>query len=518
MPTNNKGLKELWGYPLIDEKARNAISDTRSSLENDFQKKTDDTLGTVDKTVPGAINEIKNNIDNIGDNFTSEQTETKYDMKYNGKSIGTIGIELKDNQIAGGDGSFNIDLTPYQTKTDTSLTTTDKTLSGAINEVNAKCKEIAKYLCNNNNFVSSIGSNRELILTEDISVQKIELNNINGLTISSLDSQKNINITGKGFWDNIVLKDCSNIKFDNLNITSPNCESSAIILHSKCSFIEITNCNIESKANGIGTGEWLDTTDDNYLKDILIHNNTFNVNRMCIEIMNRTDFTRVYNLKIYNNKFIWGKGDELSDSTKIAVSCVGLQSNTVVDNNIFDSSNTGFWGVEYCGCVSGSVSNNTFLGNAHYSIHFSKKDEIQSKNCLISNNTCLYNASTYNHNMVLRNITKSIIKSNICTSITVTNGSNYNTISENNTISNLISGVIGIGDNSSKNTICNNIIYCTNEDKNCRGILISGENTTKNLIVNNLITLLSSATAELYVQELSPATGNVMEGNKGYLE
>ena len=36
---NNKGIKSLWGYSLIDSKARNAISDTRSSLENDFQKK-----------------------------------------------------------------------------------------------------------------------------------------------------------------------------------------------------------------------------------------------------------------------------------------------------------------------------------------------------------------------------------------------------------------------------------------------------------------------------------------------
>ena len=160
MPTNNKGLKELWGYPLIDEKARNAISDTRSSLENDFQKKTDDTLGTTDKTVPGAINEIKNNIDNIGDNFSSEQTETKYDMKYNGKSIGSIGIELKDNQIAGGDGSFNIDLTPYQTKTDTSLTTNDKTISGAIKELNTQYKDIANKIDN----IGTSGSIKQSVL------------------------------------------------------------------------------------------------------------------------------------------------------------------------------------------------------------------------------------------------------------------------------------------------------------------------------------------------------------------
>ena len=142
MPDNNKGIKQLWGYDLIDSKARNAISSTRSSLENDFQKKTDDTLGTTSKTIPGAINEIKDSVDNLDGKFSVEQTDTKYDMKYNGKTIANIGLTLTDDQIAGGDGSFNIDLTPYQTKNDDNLTTTDKTISGAINEVNTQCKDI----------------------------------------------------------------------------------------------------------------------------------------------------------------------------------------------------------------------------------------------------------------------------------------------------------------------------------------------------------------------------------------
>ena len=176
----NKGIKSLWGYPLIDEKGRSAIDSVRSNLENNFQKKTDDTLGTTDKTVPGAINEIKNNIDNIGDNFTSEKTETKYDMKYNGKSIGSISIGLEEDQIAGGDGSFNIDLTPYQTKNDDTLTTTNKTIIGgineikndiignkdtltttnktnivsSINEVDAQCKDIANK--NNDNYMNNL--------------------------------------------------------------------------------------------------------------------------------------------------------------------------------------------------------------------------------------------------------------------------------------------------------------------------------------------------------------------------
>lgn len=54
----NKGIKSLWGYPLIDSKGRNAIDDVRSNLENNFQRKTDDTLRTTDKTISGAINEV----------------------------------------------------------------------------------------------------------------------------------------------------------------------------------------------------------------------------------------------------------------------------------------------------------------------------------------------------------------------------------------------------------------------------------------------------------------------------
>ena len=147
---DNKGIKQLWGYDLIDSKARNAISSTRSSLENDFQKKTDDTLGTTSKTIPGAINEIKDSVDNLDGKFSVEQTDTKYDMKYNGKTIANIGLTLTDDQIAGGDGSFNIDLSPYQTKTDTSLTTNDKTISGAIKELNTQYKDIANNKADKN--------------------------------------------------------------------------------------------------------------------------------------------------------------------------------------------------------------------------------------------------------------------------------------------------------------------------------------------------------------------------------
>ena len=166
---DNKGIRQLWGYDLIDSKARNAISSTRSSLENDFQKKTDDTLGTTSKTIPGAINEIKDSVDNLDEKFSVEQTDTKYDMKYNGKTIANIGLTLTEDQIAGGDGSFNIDLTPYQTKTDSSLTTTDKTISGAIKELNTQYKDIANKKADKN----------------DLQLQKSRIDNLTTLTEGS---------------------------------------------------------------------------------------------------------------------------------------------------------------------------------------------------------------------------------------------------------------------------------------------------------------------------------------------
>lgn len=54
----NKGIKSLWGYPLIDSKGRNVIDDVKSNLENNYQKKTDDILNTTNKSIVGSINEV----------------------------------------------------------------------------------------------------------------------------------------------------------------------------------------------------------------------------------------------------------------------------------------------------------------------------------------------------------------------------------------------------------------------------------------------------------------------------
>ena len=72
----DKGIKSLWGYSLIDSKGRHAIDDVRSNLENNFQKKNDDTLTTTSKTIVGGINEINTQCKDIANKINSGNAGT----------------------------------------------------------------------------------------------------------------------------------------------------------------------------------------------------------------------------------------------------------------------------------------------------------------------------------------------------------------------------------------------------------------------------------------------------------
>ena len=108
MATNNKGIKSLWGYPLIDSKGRHAIDDTRSNLENNYQKKNDDTLTTNDKSIVGSINEINTHCKEIKDNKADRNTiftmaNMGQDIKeaMTGGSVAVVGVNAvsEDNII-----------------------------------------------------------------------------------------------------------------------------------------------------------------------------------------------------------------------------------------------------------------------------------------------------------------------------------------------------------------------------------------------------------------------------------
>lgn len=62
-----------------------------------YQKKSDNSLETTSKEVVGAINEVNSQFKDIANLFSTEQTETLFKIKYNGKVIATIPIG--NNQV-----------------------------------------------------------------------------------------------------------------------------------------------------------------------------------------------------------------------------------------------------------------------------------------------------------------------------------------------------------------------------------------------------------------------------------
>lgn len=64
-----------------------------------YQTKSDSSLNTTSKTISGAINELKTNNDSIKDKFTTQSTETKISLYYNGSEIFSLPIVVEDDII-----------------------------------------------------------------------------------------------------------------------------------------------------------------------------------------------------------------------------------------------------------------------------------------------------------------------------------------------------------------------------------------------------------------------------------
>lgn len=110
-----KGIKQLYGYPLIDQTARNDI-------KNNYQKKIDNALETTDKTISGAINEVNRQCKDIENKIITTEERNKL-------------TNLKNYD----DTEIKTDITNIKTDLGTEeLTTTAKDIKGAINEVNEK--------------------------------------------------------------------------------------------------------------------------------------------------------------------------------------------------------------------------------------------------------------------------------------------------------------------------------------------------------------------------------------------
>ena len=123
---------------------------TSANLPNltPYQAKNDSDLNTTNKTVVGAINELKTNVNNI--NVPTKTSQLTNDSGYiTNSDIPTIPSKVSQltndsnyvtqtemtDAIAGAVSGGTVDLTGYQKSRDTNLTTTDKTVVGAINEL-----------------------------------------------------------------------------------------------------------------------------------------------------------------------------------------------------------------------------------------------------------------------------------------------------------------------------------------------------------------------------------------------
>ena len=153
-----------------------------------YQKSRDTNLATIDKTVVGAINELKDNIDNFeggGAGLTAEQSqklETAYEHSQSTHvSASDIPAKVSDlendssfvtqtemtnaiNNAQLGGGSTEVDLSIYQTIQEDTLTTTAKTIPEAINELKSGVEGIivptkVSELNNDSNFIDKDVSN-----------------------------------------------------------------------------------------------------------------------------------------------------------------------------------------------------------------------------------------------------------------------------------------------------------------------------------------------------------------------
>ena len=192
---NNKGIKSLWGYPLIDEKARNAIDDTRSNLENNYQKKNDDTLTTTNKTIVGGINEVKNDIPKQ----TVFENGKLYLIKENGTKIDN-GTEII---------SSGMDASNYYSKDEINNIVKDYTDGKKQRYITKEEYDTLSEYDKNSNTVWNITNEEKLVIPQNLE--------LNGNELSLRD--KNGNVVGNNVTlninnnDDIVLTSPSGYKF-----------------------------------------------------------------------------------------------------------------------------------------------------------------------------------------------------------------------------------------------------------------------------------------------------------------
>ena len=245
MTTNNKGIKSLWGYPLIDSKGRHAIDDVRSNLENNFQKKTDDTLTTTDKSISGAINEVN--------------TQCK-DIVKKIENIGTGGSDLNLRNIQNGEIFVLKTSTTKIPVTGVSLNKSSLNLNVGDNEIliptispdNATSSTII-WSCSNNNakveggLVTALKAGTCVITATSDDTTNGTIKATCNVTCSNINVQ-NVSISG----DTKVTTSTSIVL--NANITPDNATNKNVTWSKNNDYINITPNGLQCNVTGVNEG------------------------------------------------------------------------------------------------------------------------------------------------------------------------------------------------------------------------------------------------------------------------
>ena len=88
---NNKKIQDVEArkdIQVIKENQINLIEDDTSM--NGISDTVHDNLETANKTIIGGINEVNSQLKDIANNFSTEQTDTAFIIKYGSKIIATI--------------------------------------------------------------------------------------------------------------------------------------------------------------------------------------------------------------------------------------------------------------------------------------------------------------------------------------------------------------------------------------------------------------------------------------------
>lgn len=124
--------------------AINELKTTTDTLNTNKQNITDNSLTTTNKTIPTAINEINTNLSSHTSNTSNPHSVTKEQVGLgsvvNAGQTSSPTESSNEYFTAGGaytlQQSLNSSISTKQDKTDESLSTTNKTVVGAINEIN----------------------------------------------------------------------------------------------------------------------------------------------------------------------------------------------------------------------------------------------------------------------------------------------------------------------------------------------------------------------------------------------